>query len=406
MYCKRELVNMMDYRISDEMQQKLQQIDEFLKERVIPLEPLLLKGEWETLMRNLNQLRSQVKEMGLWAANLPKNIGGSYSSLVDLALIAEILGQSPLGHFVFGCQAPDAGNAELLHLHGSDEQIEKWLKPLAAGDIRSCFAMTEPHTAGSNPTLLDSTAVLDGEEWIINGRKWFTTSAEGAQFTVAMLVTDPSAEKHARASMILVPLDNPGYRLIRNIPVMGHQGYGYFSHGEVEFTNCRVPASNLLGQRGQGFALAQERLGPGRIQHCMRWLGIGKRALYEMCSYVKTRQIRKGETLADQQLMQAMIADSTAEMAAARALVLETAWIVENLGFKAAREKIALIKFYTANILQKVVDRALQSHGALGMTDDTILAHFYREERAARIYDGPDEVHRLSVARKILKETK
>ncbi len=395
----------MDYQISEQMQQKLQRIDDFLKTHIIPLEPLLLTGQWPTLMENLNGLREKVQEMGLWAANLPKDVGGSYTTLVDLALIAEVLGQSPLGHYVFGCQAPDAGNAELLHLHGTEEQVERWLKPLAAGKIRSCFAMTEPHTAGSNPTLLDATAVLDGDEWVINGRKWFTTSAEGASFTVAMVVTDPDAEKHSRASMILVPLDNPGYRLIRNIPVMGHKGYGYFSHGEVEFTDCRVPASNLLGKRGQGFALAQERLGPGRIQHCMRWLGIGKRSLNEMCHYVKSRKISSTQTLADQQLMQAMIADSTAEIAAARALVLETAWTVENLGFKAARENISLIKFYTANILQRVVDRALQSHGALGMTDDTILAHFYREERAARIYDGPDEVHRLSVARKILKQT-
>ncbi len=395
----------MDYQISEVMQQKLQRIDDFLKAHIIPLEPLLLTGQWQTLMDNLNGLRKKVQEMGLWAANLPKDVGGSYTTLVDLALIAEVLGQSPLGHFVFGCQAPDAGNAELLHLHGTEEQVEYWLKPLAAGKIRSCFAMTEPHTAGSNPTLLDATAVLDGDEWVINGRKWFTTSAEGATFTVAMVVTDPEAEKHARASMILVPLDNPGYRLIRNIPVMGQKGYGYFSHGEVEFTDCRVPATNLLGKRGQGFALAQERLGPGRIQHCMRWLGIGKRSLNEMCRYVKSRKISSTKTLADQQLMQAMIADSTAEMAAARALVLETAWTVENLGFKAARENISLIKFYTANIIQKVIDRALQSHGALGMTDDTILAHFYREERAARIYDGPDEVHRLSVARKILKQT-
>jgi len=393
----------MDLTIDDTFKTRLQSIEQFVKQKVIPLEPLLLNHQWSELMTAIGDLQAEVKSLGLWAPHLPSSLGGSFTSLVNLGLIAEILGQSPIGHITFGCQAPDAGNAELLHLFGTADQQQKWLRPLAKGDIRSCFAMTEPHTAGSNPTLLDSSAILENDEWVINGRKWFTSSAEGSQFTIAMVVTDPEAAKHVRASMIIVPLDNPGYRLIRNIPVMGHAGFGYFSHAEVEFNDCRVPAANLLGKRGQGFALAQERLGPGRIQHCMRWLGIGKRSLELMCRYVKQRQISQHQTLADQQLMQAMIADSAAEMAAARALVLETAWRVENEGFKQARDQVALIKFFTANILQKVVDRALQSHGALGMTDDTMLSYFYREERAARIYDGPDEVHRLSVARKILK---
>ncbi len=394
----------MDLNISESLQNRLNQAEEFVKTELPAVEELLLNGQWDELKQALKEQREKVKAMGLWAPNLPKDVGGSYTTLVDLALFAEVLGQSPVGHYSFGCQAPDAGNAELLHMHGTDQQKTDWLKPLAAGEIRSCFAMTEPHTAGSNPTLLDTTAVLDGDEWVINGRKWFTTSADGADFTIAMVVTDPDAEKHSRASMIIVPLDNPGYQHIRKIPVMGHQGDGYFSHSEVEFNNCRVPATNLLGQRGAGFTLAQDRLGPGRIQHCMRWLGIGKRSLAQMCSYVKTRKISSTQTLADQQLMQSMIAESAADLAAARALVMETAWTVENKGFNAARDNISLIKFYTANVLQRVVDRALQSHGALGMTDDTILAHYYREERAARIYDGPDEVHRLSVAKRILKQ--
>ena len=393
----------MDYSISPALQQRLDQTQKFLETEIIPNEKYLLSGQWDRVDEFLSQARLKVKSLGLWAPHLHKSIGGSFTSLVDLALITEVLGQSPLGHVTFGCQAPDAGNAELLHLHGTKQQVDDWLLPLAAGEIRSCFAMTEPHTAGSNPTLLDSTAELDGDEWVINGRKWFTTSADGADFTVAMVNTDIEADKYSRASMILVPLDNPGYRLVRNIPVMGHTGRGYFSHGEVEFTNCRVPVTNIIGKRGEGFSLAQQRLGPGRIQHCMRWLGIGKRAFSEMCRYVKTRKISATQTLADQQLMQAMIADSAADLASARALVLQTAWTVENQGFKAARENISLIKFYTANVLQRVVDRALQSHGGLGVTDDTILSHFYREERAARIYDGPDEVHKLSVARKILK---
>jgi len=394
----------MDYSISDSLQERLDTTQEFLSSQIIPMEKYFLAGQWQELESMIANARLKVKSLGLWAPHLPKSLGGTFTGLVDLALLAEVLGQSPLGHITFGCQAPDAGNAELLHLFGSDEQTEQWLKPLAAGDIRSCFAMTEPHTAGSNPTLLDSTAVLDGDEWVINGRKWFTTSADGADFTIAMVITDEQAAKYSKASMIIVPLDNPGYKLIRNIPVMGHSGYGPFSHAEIEFTDCRVPVSNILGNIGQGFALAQERLGPGRIQHCMRWLGIGNRAFSEMCRYAKSRKISSNETLADQQLMQAMIADSAAELAAARALVMETAWTVEHQGFKAAKEKISLIKFFTANVMHKVVDRALQAHGGLGMTDDTIISYFYREERAARIYDGPDEVHRLSVARKILKE--
>jgi len=393
----------MDYSIPESLQQSLNKAEEFLSSEIIPMEEFLLASDWSQLQTQIDNKRMKVKSLGLWSPHLPSSLGGSYSSLVNLALFSEVLGQSPLGHVTFGCQAPDAGNAELLHLHGTDAQINQWLKPLAAGEIRSCFAMTEPHTAGSNPTLLDSTAVLDGDEWVINGRKWFTTSADGADFTVAMVITDADADKYSRASMIIVPLDNPGYRMIRNIPVMGHAGKGYFSHGEVEFSDCRVAKENILGKRGQGFALAQERLGPGRIQHCMRWLGIGKRALTEMCRYVKSRKINSRETLAEQQLMQAMIAESAADLAAARALVMETAWTVENLGFKAARENISLIKFYTANVLQRVVDRAIHAHGGLGVTDDTILSFFYREERAARIYDGPDEVHKLSVAKKILK---
>ncbi len=393
----------MDYSISESLQSRLDQTQAILESDIYPMEATYLKGEWQALDEMLYATRKKVKDAGLWAPHLHPEDGGTFTGLVDLALFAEVLGQSPLGHFCFGCQAPDAGNAELMVLHGTDEQKAEYLAPLAAGEKRSCFAMTEPHTAGSNPTLLDSTAVLEGDEWVINGRKWFTTSADGADFTVAMLITEPEANKHSRASMILVPLDTPGYKMIRNIPIMGHEGKGYFSHAEIEFKDCRVPATNILGKRGQGFALAQERLGPGRIQHCMRWMGIAKRSLEMMCSYVKTRKITATQTLADQQLMQAMIADSAAELAAARALVLETAWTVENKGFSAARENIALIKFYTANVLQRVVDRSLQAHGGLGMTDDTILSHFYREERAARIYDGPDEVHKISVAKKILR---
>ena len=238
----------MDFAISQSTQEKLNTINEFLHQEVYPLEKLLLNHQWSELFPALENCRAKVKKLGLWAANMPPDVGGSFTNLMDLALIGEVLGQSPLGHFIFGCQAPDAGNAELLHMFGTDDQKQKWLNPLVAGEIRSCFAMTEPHTAGSNPTLLDSTAELNNGMWHINGRKWFTTAAEGAAFTIAMVVTDSNAQKHQRASMIIVPTDTEGYEIVRNISVMGSEGKGYFSHAEVDFNDCIVPQENLIGE--------------------------------------------------------------------------------------------------------------------------------------------------------------
>lgn len=393
----------MNFNISESIQKKLNLIQSFLDNEVYPLEPLFLNHKWNQLFPALEQCRTKVKSLKLWAPHMPASVGGTYTNLPELALIGEVLGQSPLGHFVFGCQAPDAGNAELLHLFGTEQQKEKWLKPLVAGKIRSCFAMTEPHTAGSNPTLLDSTAELKNNQWCINAHKWFTTAADGASFTIAMVVTNPDAQKHKRASMIIVGTDNPGYKLERNISVMGSEGHGYFSHAEVTFNQCQVPAENILGESGDGFALAQERLGPGRIQHCMRWLGIGKRAINLSKSYLMQRQITNTQVLAQQPLMQAQIAESLADLAAARLLVLQTAWNIDQNGFEKSKNMVSLIKFHTANVVQRVVDRALQSMGALGMTDDTVISFFYREERAARIYDGADEVHKIVAAKQFLK---
>ena len=393
----------MNFQIDAELASRLAQIRAFVIERVQPLEPRLLAGEWEALDAGIAACRAEVRERGWWAPNLPAAEGGSGHGLVTLGLISEALGRSPLGHFVFGCQAPDAGNAELLASHGTPAQRARFLEPLAAGEIRSCFLMTEPEFAGSNPTEMGTTAVRDGDEFVLNGHKWFATAAEGARFGICMAVTDPDADKYRRASMILVETDRPGYRLVRNIPVMGHPGRGFFSHGEVRLENVRVPVANLLGEAGAGFAMAQERLGPGRIHHCMRWLGICRRALDEMIAHVLKREIKPGLPLAKMGTIQDWIAESAAEVEAARALVLMTAWTIEQEGFRAARERVSMIKYYTANVLQRVVDRALQAHGGLGVTDDRILAFFFREERAARIYDGPDEVHRMAVARRLLK---
>ncbi|MCB1582600.1 MAG: acyl-CoA dehydrogenase family protein [Marinicella sp.] len=391
---------------TEKFSETLQAINTIIKHEIIPLEPLLLTHQWDSLFPALDQIRATIKAQGLWAPNLPESVGGLSLTVTQLGEISEVTGQSPLGHYCFGCQAPDAGNAELLHLYANDFIKKNYLLPLAKGDFRSCFAMTEPHTAGSNPTLLDTTAKLVGDHWVINGRKWFTTAADGANFTIVMAVTEPDAPKHARASMIIVPLDTPGYKNLRNISVMGQEGSGYYSHSEVEFIDCKVPANHLIGDRGQGFKMAQQRLGPGRIQHCMRWIGIANRCFKLMCQHVNQRQITQHATLADQAIVQAKVAESYAAMNASRCLVMETAKIIDEQGFAAAKHHISMIKFECANMLQLLMDNTLQTMGALGMTDDTIVSFFYREERAARIYDGPDEVHKISLAKSLLKQYK
>ena len=393
-----------DFSIPDDLQARLDDIQRFVDGELIPLETQLLAGDWESLTATLDERRSQVQASGWWAPNLPSDAGGTGASLVELGLISEELGRTPTGHYVFGCQAPDAGNAELLLLHGTEGQRTRYLEPLAAGRIRSCFCMTEPEYAGSNPVEMGTIARREGDEYVIDGHKWFATAADGAQFAIVMAVTNPDEAKHRRASRILVDCDQEGFSLERNIPVMGHPGAGYFSHGEVRLTGCRVPVSQRLGDEGAGFIMAQERLGPGRIHHCMRWLGICRRVVELMTDYALSRHLKADMRLADTQIVQAWIAESAAELRAARALVLETAWTIQEHGFKAARDNVSMIKFVTANTLQRIVDRAIQIHGALGVTDDTILSFWYREERAARIYDGPDEVHKLAVARHMLKE--
>jgi len=394
----------MDFAVSQQMQTVIAMIDEFVEKELIPLEQELLGRPLGSLLPVLEEKRRLVKQMELWAPNHPREYGGMGLDLMSHALVSESLGRSPLGHYVFGCQAPDAGNIEILHLHGTEEQKERYLKPLVAGEIRSCFSMTEVELPGSNPVMMDTTAVADGDDYVINGQKWYTSAADGARFAIVMAVTDPDAPPYARASMIIVPTDTPGFNLVRNIPVMGHSGEGYFSHGEILYQNCRVPRKNLLGPEGHGFVIAQERLGPGRIHHCMRWIGICNRAFDLMCARARDRIIAPGKKLATKQIIQSWIAECAADIQAARLMVLHAAWMIENHGVKAARKEISLIKFVAANTMQKVVDRALQVHGGLGMTDDIVLSYFYRHERAARIYDGADEVHKIAAARRILGE--
>jgi len=394
----------MDFSISEKMQTILGLVNEFVDRELIPLEPEFITHEFKEMLPVLAEKRRMVKRMELWAPNQPREYGGMGLDLVEHGLMSEALGRSPLGHYVFGCQAPDAGNMEILHLFGNEEQKEKYLRPLVAGNIRSCFAMTEIDMPGSNPTMLETTAFPVENDFVINGRKWYTTAADGSAFAIVMAITHPEAPAHLRASMIIVPTGTPGYELVRNIPVMGHAGSDYFSHGEVSFQNCRVPQTNLLGGAGFGFAIAQERLGPGRIHHCMRWLGICKRAFDLLCLRANERVISpEGQTLASRQIIQTWIAECAAEIQAARLMTLHAAWKIEKVGAKQARDDIALIKFMVANAMQNVVDRALQVHGGLGMTDDTILAFFYRHERAARIYDGADEVHKISFGKRMAR---
>ncbi len=394
----------MDFHVSEEMAVRLEMISEFMEREVVPLESEMLHGEPETLAKGVAAAQAKVKQMGLWAPNHPVEFGGLGLSMVDHGLFAEAVGRSPLGMTVFGTQAPDAGNIEILHLYGTPEQKDRWLQPLVAGEIRSCFSMTEPETAGSNPVLLATTAVADGDDYILNGQKWFTSSADGAAFAIVMAVTDPDAPPHQRASMIIVPTDAPGFNLVRNVSVMGESGSGHASHGEVSYQSCRVPKSNLLGPEGSGFTIAQDRLGPGRIHHCMRWLGIAARAFEMMCRRANERVIDPdGSTLADRQVIQHWAAELESEIRGARLQTLHAAWMIDQHGAKIARDEISAIKFQVANTMLKAVDTAIQVHGALGVTDDTVLAYWYRHERAARIYDGADEVHKSSLGRRILR---
>jgi alkylation response protein AidB-like acyl-CoA dehydrogenase len=383
----------------------LDRIKEFLRTQVYPLESDFLRRPFRELTPQLNATREKVKARGLWAPHLPEEHGGVGLTLSEFALVSEELGRTPIGHYLFNCQAPDIGNMEILLAHGTPEQKEKYFTPLARGDVRSCFSMTEPEHPGSNPTWMSTTAVKEGDDYVINGHKWFTSSAEGASFAIVMAITDPESQNpYKRASQIIVPIPTPGFNIVRNISVMGDEGSDYASHAEVRYESCRVPQSNLLGREGEGFAIAQERLGPGRIHHCMRWIGICERAFDLMCSYAAHRELSPGVLLASKENVQEWIAESRAEINAARLLVLKTARAIDTKGAADVREDISMIKFFVAGILQKVIDRAIQVHGALGLTDATLLSYWYRHERAARIYDGPDEVHKMVVARGVLKK--
>jgi acyl-CoA dehydrogenase len=391
-----------DFSTDPAFQEQLDWMTSFVREEIWPLETLDLS--LEQLDRVLAPLQDRVKARGLWAAHLPPDLGGQGFGQVRLGLMHEVLGSTPYAPLAFGNQAPDSGNSEILALAGTGEQKERWLHPLLAGDIRSAFSMTEPG-AGADPTLLATRATPDGEDWVIDGHKWFSSNASIADVLIVMAVTDPDARPHQRASMFIVPVDTPGVRILRDVPTMEHPEPRWAQmggHAEVLYEGVRVGADALLGPRGAGFLIAQQRLGPGRIHHCMRWLGVARRAFDMLCERA-TYRYAFGSTLAEKQTVQNWIADSAAEMQAARLMTLHAAWVMDTQGATAARQEIALIKFFGAKVLHDVVDRALQAHGSLGYSTDLPLEQMYRFARAARIYDGPDEVHRQSVARQILR---
>jgi len=371
----------------------------FMDEHLYPNEERISRED-DDAMALVDELRARAKAQGLWAPHLPPEAGGTGSGFLTYAYLNEEIGRSMWAQYVFNCQAPDAGNGEILHLFGTPEQKERFLTPLVAGEVRSFFSMTEPEVPGSDPTTLRTRAVRDGDEWVIDGHKWFSSSAEGAAFGIVMAVTDPDAHPHARASQILVPADTPGVEVVRPIPVMGHRGRGWSTHCEVTYTGVRVPVENTLGAEGAGFMIAQKRLGPGRIHHVMRWLGQMQRAFDLMCSYALERE-SFGGPLADKQTVQNWIADSAAEIQACRLMTLDAAHKIDQ--GSEARVDVSIIKFYAARVLNEVIDRAIQVHGARGLTDETPLATMAMMARAGRIYDGPDEVHRMVVARRILK---
>src|SRR5688500_1452800 len=356
----------------------LDRIKEFLRTHVYPLETEFLSRPFRELTPTLNAKREEVKARGLWAPHLPKEHGGLGLSLSEFACVSEELARTPRGHYLFNCQAPDSGNMEILLAHGTSEQKEKYFAPLASGEVRSCSSMTEPEHPGSNPTWMSTMAVRDGDDYVINGHKWFTASAEGASFAIVMAITNPeNTNQYKRASQIIVPIPTPGFNLVRNINVMEDEGRDYESHAEVRYEDCREPKSRMLVGTDDGFAIAQERLGPGRIHHCMRWIGICERAFDLMCGYAARRELSPGKLLGSRQNVQEWIAESRAEINAARLLVLKTASAIDRHGAASVREEISLIKFFVAGILQKVLDRAIQVHGALGLTDATLLSYWY-----------------------------
>lgn len=394
----------MDFSPSPKVREFQDKVTGFMEEHIYPAEAAIEKeievsGNPHHHPRIIEELKQRARSQGLWNLFLPDTTYGAGLTNLEYAPLSEIMGRSPYASEVFNCSAPDTGNMEILAEFGTPEQKQQWLEPLLAGETRSCFSMTEPDVASSDPTNLQTRAVRDGDEYVITGRKWFTSNAyhPNCRIAIAMVVTDPEAERHKRATMILVPINTPGFDLVRSVPVFDHVGGG--GHAEVRYNDVRVPITNRLGEEGSGFAIAQARLGPGRIHHCMRSIGGAERALELMCQRAVSR-VAFGSSLIEKQTVQNWIAESRMQIDMARLLVLYAAWKMDTVGKKEARQEISMIKVIAANCFLDVLDRAIQVHGAMGVTNDTPLARMWGHARTLRIVDGPDEVHKMVIARR------
>jgi acyl-CoA dehydrogenase len=391
-----------DFTVPDELQSLLERIKDYIAEDVLPAEaeitdPDDVLGSWEVVER----LRDRARERGIFTPHLPEEYGGLGVGVLGMALISQEVGAAPLAALGMNCMAPDEGNMHTLLLAGSEEQKERWLRPLAEGRTRSCFAMTEPDVASSDPTNLETTAVRseDGTEWILNGRKWCITGAIGAAFSIVVAKTgDDSAAGHRNYSLIIVPTDTPGWTVERDPEWMGSHSPG--GHPIISIDDVRVPIGNLLGGEGEGFVIAQKRLAGGRLAHAMRWIGMSQRAL-DLATARLLQRKSFGKELARHQMLQAMIADSAIDLYAARLMVLHTAWKLQQ-GLP-HRQEVAMTKTYVSEAFGRIADRAVQIHGAAGIALDLPVGRIYQDARAARIYDGASEVHRMTIARELLK---
>ena len=384
----------MGFEVPEHVRPIRERVRRFVETRVQPVEAILDERHDEKAHGVLRGLMDQAKREGLWALGHPREIGGQGLPFLDYVYVNEVIGRSEHARVALGTHSLQ--DSIMLQLHASPEWRERYLKPLVEGEVFPSFAMTEPDVASSDPTQLETRAVLEGDQWVINGTKWFTTGADRAAYTTVMVRTEPEAAPHEAFSMIVVPTDTPGLQIVRETPVLGIRG----GHCEVRYEDVRVPRENLLGPRGAGFVIAQQRLGPGRIFHCMRWLGQAQRAFDLMCERANQR-VAFGSTLGEKQQVQKMIFDTAADIQASRLLTLQAAHKLDR--GDPARVEIGIIKVVGARMLHDAIDRAIQVHGARGLTPDTPLERMYRQARFARIYDGPDEVHRMSVARRILR---